>query len=390
MVAFQEWLFTEERNLVDKAVLDGYDRAFGLELDKLIQRTKDPGLRKAFSDMRDCPIKDGSGHCRSWAEYIASALIRHGCHHTVNLDDALQYIVFRMLARTGERGLPSRSIFDFDETLPFDLRIGNPLEVIFKTYLMNDLRSVCSGKISRLKITNTPKGTVTIGGRTKDATAGTVSADEIPDKANSHEEELFQDIHDLLRRKSTPTMPLSDIWQAMLQGMPLKKQRQVFGHTKADAMRLTIKATLRDYATKTSNYELLRLLDKFVDFSGNKPDPNSHRQRKLKRPKKPKSNLPPDVQDYLSILDVIEKAGRRASSALLGKKRARWYERKPRNPNSPHKTRLHDVLARMTDDGVLAKHGAAYVPGLNYQTFKDRVGILSPNPAGSSSIPKSS
>ena len=275
-----------------------------------------------------------------------------------------------MLARTGERGLPSRSIFDFDESRPFDLRVGNPLQAIFRAYLMNDLRSVCAGKISRLKITNRPKGAVSIGQGHADT--GTVSPDEIPDRANSHEEELFGDIHDLLRRKSTPTMPLVDIWQAMLQGMPLKKQRQVFGHNKADAMRLTIKATLRDYATKTSNHELLRLLDKFKDFSGNKPDPNSRRQKKLKRPKKPKSNLPPDVQDYLSILDVVEKAGGRATSALLGKKRARWYERKPRNPNSPHKTRLHDVLARMVEDGVLAKHGAAYVPGPSYQTFKDR------------------
>jgi len=385
MVAFAEWLFTEERSLIDKAVLDGYDRAFGLELDKLIQRTKNPELRKTFADMRECPIKDGSGHCRSWAEYIVSALIRHGCHHRVNLDDALQYIVFRMLARVGERGLPSRSLFDFDESKPFDLRIGNPLQAIFRAYLMNDLRSVCSGKISRLKITNTPPGTVTIGGRTKDATAGTVSADEIPDRADSHEEELFGDIDALLRRKSTPTMPLSDIWQAMLQGMPLKRQRQVFGHTKADSMRLTIKAVLRDYAIKTGNHELLRLLDKFRDFTGNKPDPNSSRQEKLKRPPKPKSNLPPDVQDYLSILDVIEKNGSGASMAVLGKKRRRWLERKPRNPNSPHKDRLHDVLANMLAAGILEKRGTHYGIGPNYQQFKDRVGILSPNPAGSSS-----
>jgi hypothetical protein len=56
--------------------------------------------------------------------------------------------------------------------------------------------------------------------------------------------------------------------------------------------------------------------------------------------------------------------------ALLGKKRRRWLERKPRDPNSPHKTRLHDVLARMVDDGLLSKHGFAYIPGPALQQFK--------------------
>ena len=148
-------------------------------------------------------------------------------------------------------------------------------------------------------------------------------------------ENYFHDIADLLRRKSTRTMPLADLWQAMLEGMPLKRQRQVFGHGKADVMRRTIKATLRDYAVKTHNHELMGLLDKFADYNPTRADPNSRRQRKLKQPPKPKSNLPPDVQDYLSIIDVIEKAGGAASMAILGKKRRRWLERKPRNPQQP-------------------------------------------------------
>jgi hypothetical protein len=60
----------------------------------------------------------------------------------------------------------------------------------------------------------------------------------------------------------------------MLRGMPLKKQRQAFGHDKADAMRKTIKAKLRDYATKTGNHQLLRLLDKFADYNPTRADPN--------------------------------------------------------------------------------------------------------------------
>ena len=40
--------------------------------------------------------------------------------------------------------------------------------------------------------------------------------------------------------------------------------------------------------------------------------------------------------------------------AILGKKRRRWLERKPRNPNSPYADRLHAVLASMLEMGLLA------------------------------------
>ena len=45
MVGFAEWLFREERELIDRAILQGYDRAFQQGLENLIQRTKDPVLR---------------------------------------------------------------------------------------------------------------------------------------------------------------------------------------------------------------------------------------------------------------------------------------------------------------------------------------------------------
>jgi hypothetical protein len=56
---------------------------------------------------------------------------------------------------------------------------------------------------------------------------------------------------------------------------------------------------------------------------------------------------------------------------ILGKVRRRWLERKPRNPASPAPNRLVDVLGRMTQDGVLEKHGARYVPGPNYADYLD-------------------
>jgi len=359
-LAFRNWLLFQEASLVDRAVLDSYERAFRQGLDALIARTKHPELRKTFEGMRNCPVHDGSGACRTWTDYLLAALIRHGCHHNADVDEVLQHVVFSMLSGVGERGQHRKALFDFDETQPFDLRVGNPLEVLFKTYLRHGLANLCSDRLRRVRNVDRPAGTLTIGqGRGRDdPTTGFVNADAIPDKSDRQEEELFGDISDVLRRKSTRSMPLAALWQAMLAGMPLKKQRQVFGHGRADTMRKTIKTTLWDYATTTGNHELLRLLD-------TKPAKRPKRERSA-----PKLKLPPDVQDYLSIIDVIERAGGAASMAVLGKKRRRWLERKPRNPNSPHKTRLHDVLGNMLSLEILQKDGPRYRLGRNANQFK--------------------
>ena len=78
---------------------------------------------------------------------------------------------------------------------------------------------------------------------------------------------------------------------------------------------------------------------------------------------------PPDEQDYRSIIDVIERSGRAANLAVLGKLRRRWLERAPRDPSSVYPNRLADVLARMVQDGVLQKSGARYLPGRNYPRY---------------------
>ena len=125
-------LFLVERSLVDPAVLDSYERAFQQGLEALIQRTRDPELRRTFEGMRSCPVRDRGGRCNRFADYILGALVRNGCHHEYDIEDALQRIVFRMLSPVGESGKPRRTIFDFDANQPYDLRLGNPLEVRFK------------------------------------------------------------------------------------------------------------------------------------------------------------------------------------------------------------------------------------------------------------------
>jgi hypothetical protein len=137
-------------------------------------------------------------------------------------------------------------------------------------------------------------------------------------------------------------------------------------------MRKIIVQVIQQYAYKTQNWHLLRLLDRFQDFQGNRPDP----ARKPLRPQKPpKPVYPPDEQDYRSICDVLEKHGRSVSLAVLGKVRRRWLERPPRDPASVYPNRLADVLARMVGDGVLRKQGARYVPGPRYARYLEPVGV---------------
>lgn len=361
MVAFREWLFSEERKIIDQSVLDGYEREFQRRLGVLIGRTRDPMLKSTFERMRTCPIKDTTGRCYTFTGWITNSLMRHNCYQRVDAEAALNYVAFRLLSPVSEHGQSRKSAFDFDEARPWE-HGTNPLEARLKTYIVRDIRNICGMRMPKLWQTNRRKGSLTITSHHGKGTPtpGTVAADEIPAPRSSHEKELMSDIVDLLRRKSAPSMPLLDIFQAMLEGIPLKVQRKRFGHATADRGRKIIKDVVRQYAIKTQNHELLRLLD----------------TPPAKRPKRetsaPKPKLPPDVQDYMSVIDVIEKNGGAASMAMLGKKRRRWLERKPRNPNSLHKTRLHDVLARMGEDGVLVKRGALYVQGPNFQQFKDK------------------
>jgi len=120
------------------------------------------------------------------------------------------------------------------------------------------------------------------------------------------------------------------------------------------------------------NLYLLRLLDRFSDFSGNRPD---LARRPLRPAKPPKPVCPPDEADYRSIVDVLEKHGRSVSMLVLGKVRRRWLERPPRNPSSCQPNRLADVLARMVGDGVLAKQGVRYVPGREYARYLEPLGV---------------
>ena len=149
-ISFGDWLL-EERSLLDPYILDQYERAFQQQLEALIGRTRDPALRQAFEQMRDCPIQDRNGRCCRFSDYIVGALIRHGITQQYDLEDAVQRIMFWMLSSVGERGLPKKSLFDFDENRPYDLAVGNPLQAIFRQSLTNAVRTVAAGRIPALR-----------------------------------------------------------------------------------------------------------------------------------------------------------------------------------------------------------------------------------------------
>lgn len=364
VIGFADWLFLEEQSYFDPAVLDSYEQAFQQQLGLLIARTRDPELHRTFEDMRRCPVKNRSGRCSRFINYIVGALMRNGCHHQFDLEDSLQRIVFRMLSPVGERGSRKRTIFDFDESRPYDLAVGNPVEVVFKTFLNNDLRSIMGNRIAALRKTQRP-GVLPIGDDT-----GSVSAEEIPGREESDDSEMMQDLMDLLRQRSTSDLDLVALFRSILAGEGTRVQRTRFGHSKADAGRKIIVQIIQHYAQSTQNWHLIQLLDRFRDFDASRPDPR--RQAKAEKPPKPpRPSYPPDEQDYRSIVHVLEGHGRSASMLVFGKVRRRWLERKPRDPASSHPNRLADVLARMVTDGVLMKQGARYVPGPNYSRYLD-------------------
>ena len=352
MVCFREWFWLQERSLVDPAVLASYEQAFRQGLEGLIARTQDPALRQTFSGMRNF----------NFASYILGALMRNGVQYQYDIEDCLQRIVFRMLSPVGERGMPHSTLFDIDLNRRYDVQSGNPLEARFKTFLFHELRNITAGRIPALRLTQRPGALSIAYGRDQ----GLVSPDQIPGRQVTDDQEMLDDVAELLRQRSTPGLDLVALFQSILRGEGTKFQRSQFGHNIADQGRKMIVQVIQQYAYQTQNTHLVQLLDRFRDFDATQPDPN---RRPAAPPKPPKPTYPPDEADYRSIVDVIERSGRQANMAVLGKLRRRWLERSPRDPSSQYPNRLADVLARMVQDGVLQKMGAKYVPGSQYSRY---------------------
>ena len=113
-------------------------------------------------------------------------------------------------------------------------------------------------------------------GRTNGDEEGGIRAEEIPATDTDQKWlELQNDIVSLLQRRSTPDMPLVDLFHAVINGMATRESRKRFGHTVSDRGRKIIYDTLLAYSRSTGNRHLENLLIRFMDFKATQADPNS-------------------------------------------------------------------------------------------------------------------
>jgi hypothetical protein len=132
----------------------------------------------------------------------------------------------------------------------YNLQIGNPLEARFRTFLVRELKNIAMGRIPALRRTQRP-GSLSIAYGGQDA--GFVSPDTIPGRASVGDQEMLDDLVELLRQRSTPQMPLADIFRSILAGEGTRIQRARFGHDNADTGRRMIVQIIQQYVrAKTS------------------------------------------------------------------------------------------------------------------------------------------
>jgi hypothetical protein len=368
------FLLSEARQAyIPLSVLQSYESAFTQALNTLIDRTKDPVLKAKFKDMLDCPVQDRSGQCRGFAEYIAAALVKNRIHDQYDIEAALAYVVEKMLMEKGQAGQPRETLFGgFDESRPYT-RGFNPLQARFFSWLQFAVNNIRRGKIARLaKYEARPPGTVSIafGRQKRGEPAAGVSPEDIAADPSSETDlaEMVDDITFLLRRKEAAyPLPLVALFQAIMAGQRTDAQAKRFGEQATRMGRKVIIDTIREYAERTGNHHLLRLLGLFKDFQSSKA-------MKLERPTRA-TLAPGKEKDFASIVSVVERFGRPVGSAELGKYRRRWLEYPPRDPNSGFRNRLEEVLDLMVKEGVLktvkgAAGGIRYEPGPNFEKYR--------------------
>jgi hypothetical protein len=302
--------------------------------------------------------------------------VKNGIHHRFDLEAALSYVVEKMLMDKGEDGLPRTTVFSGFEDRPGQTADFNPLQARFMRYLDFAVRNIVKGKIARLAHAGQwPQGTVSIGqGRAKkgDPVHG-VSPDQIAGRPSDAADmgEMIRDIEGLLRRKEPAYgFPLVELFRAIMGGMNLALQRQTFGDRKVKVARTVVIDTIRDYAQKTENYHLQRLLRRLQDGQ-DREEGQARRTPNLT----PRPVLSDKERDYSSIADVVARFDRPVGTADLGKYRRRWLDYPPRDPSSGHRNRLEEVLAAMTRDGVLraiqTRNGATvYGPGPAFERYR--------------------
>lgn len=377
MQTFYQWLdhLAEERDRsIAPEILHGYDNEMYRRIRELARQVHDDQLRAQFEELLHCPLVDGKGRCRGFAEYIMAALLKNGIDSRYDLEQSLQYLFEKMLLAKSDSGEERTNLFTgFDPNRP---GANEHLRARFSKFIQFGLNNIKKNKVRRLaNVEPRPAGSVSIGqGRTRDDyTPGTISPEAIPARPSTDASfaELVNDITDLLKKREPAyNLPLAGVFSAMISGKNAEQQRKLFGDTAARMARPVILRIIGDYGQQTGNFQLLRLVDKYKDFKATEPGPTTRQPQRTVKPV-----LTPKEKDYASIINVIDRFnGQPVGSASLGSFRGRWYSYPSRTPGSTL-NRLDDTLRQMVADNVLrtvagSQGGVMYLPGPLYQQYR--------------------
>jgi len=200
--------------------------------------------------MRDCPVRDATGHCHTFASYILAALLRSRVHDRFDLEASLAYTVQQMLMPQSITGEPRSTLFGgFDPHRPFRPQ-DNPLQARFLAMLHSTIANIVRGKIPRLS------------NRTSQPSITT----DVPARPVNDLDEMVADIAALLRKKEGANgLPLTDLLFAIIAGDRMPQQVARFGDRPTRQGRTVIIRTIEDYAQTIGNYRLLQLLGRYRD-----------------------------------------------------------------------------------------------------------------------------
>ena len=89
---------------------------------------------------------------------------------------------------------------------------------------------------------------------------------------------IFDDIRDLLQARSAPDLPLTEMFDAILQGVGTQAQYARFGERTAKQGRSIIYDTMANYALETKNATLYWVMTKYRDYDVRRPGNIGKRQ----------------------------------------------------------------------------------------------------------------
>src|SRR5882672_2999013 len=114
-----------------------------------------------------------------------------------------------------------------------------------------------------------------------------------------------------------------------MAGARSDEQRKLFGDARSRLGRQVIVQTVEEFARHTGNRSLLRLLARFQGEEEPETRPSPQKAAVRAKPA-----LTDQQRDYASILSVLDRLGRPAGSADLGRYRRRWLGYAPRDASS--------------------------------------------------------